>query len=147
MIENTFFFLFLFRPSVLGAGHGQNYKASNMKRNHYCVWKLYSIMLKRKSTWNVTFLKFLVPSTYIFTELFLLMKLFLSKCFIFILQILLHATLISWQTFSHFHINNCKKFSNNSRQAWVIWKLSGTYTLEDTYLVLMPKGRPYALSM
>ena len=85
MIGNTFLFfffylLFLLRPSVLGAGHGQNYKASNMKRNHYCVWKLYSIMLNRKSTWNVTFLKCLVPSTYIFSELCLLMKLWQIKC-------------------------------------------------------------------
>ena len=32
-----FYLLFLLRPSVLGAGHGQNYKASNMKRNHYGV--------------------------------------------------------------------------------------------------------------
>ena len=89
MIGNTFlifFFKFLLRPSVLGAGHGQNYKASNMKRNHYCVWKLYSIMLNRKSTWNVTFLKCLVPSTYLhffrtlFTHETLTNKMWLQSC-------------------------------------------------------------------
>ena len=50
------------------------------KKPLWCVWKLYSIMLNRKSTWNVTFLKCLVPSTYIFSELCLLMKLWQIKC-------------------------------------------------------------------